>query len=155
MASSTAIPLSAARASAAGRAAPHRLLCARTRAYDRSRVRGGHVLDERGGAEAARTRAQRVLVREIDPAESSCESERGAQELAGTCTHDAAFVGRVKALVEMEVELKKAEAGGRREKIGYDGGEAARSLKSSERTPSKRIGRLCVRELTAYMQRES
>jgi hypothetical protein len=92
---------------------------------------------------------------DVDPAEPGCEPEPAAQERAGACPDGAALcrphggAGRGRGRVNED----RGRAGERRESIGYDRGEAARSLENNERRPSQKIGRLCARQLPAYMQR--
>jgi hypothetical protein len=123
---------------------------------DRSRARGGHALDELGGGGTARKLARRVLVLGVGPAEPGRESERVAQERAGTCVHiQWRSVGRAKALVEDEVELTKTEGGWEKgEGSRCAAGKASRRLERGERRLSQKIGRLSVRQLPAYKHKE-
>jgi hypothetical protein len=107
---------------------------------------------------ALRRRVDRLGVSssaDVDPAEPGREPEPAAQERAGACPDGAALcrphggAGRGRGRVNED----RGRAGERRESIGYDGGEAARSLENNERRPSQKIGRLCARQLPAYMQR--
>jgi hypothetical protein len=117
----------AARAGAAERAAPHRLIRARARA--RRRARGRDVPEELGGAEAVRKRARRILARGVDPAEPGREPDRAAP---ARCTAwvimQRRFVGRAEALVEAKAELTKME------------GERARGGRRSDMTGERRRG---------------
>jgi hypothetical protein len=66
------------------------------------------------------------------------------------------FTGRAEELVEAEVEFDDdgGRAGERREEVEYNEGEQARCLERGEARPWQKIGRLSLRQLPAYTQRE-